>query len=79
MPENFEKWQKYPYFENAVSEQNFENPISPTPIIRHKKPKYEIWCHSDTRRKISTIHIAEETGYVNSKIAHFWTKIERVS
>ena len=33
MPQKCEKWQKYPGFENAVSEQNFENPTIPTPII----------------------------------------------
>ena len=38
-------------------EQNFENTTSPTPIIRNKKPKYEIWCHSDTGWKSGTIHI----------------------
>ena len=57
MPLKLEKCRKYPCFENAVSERNFENPILPTPIIRHKKPKYEIWCHSDTGRKDGTIHV----------------------
>ena len=29
--------------------------------------------------KVALFTQTEETGYVNSKIAHFWTKIERVS
>ena len=57
MPLKREKWQKYPCFENAVSEWNFKIPTLPTPIIKYKKPKYEIWCHSDTVRKSGTIHI----------------------
>ena len=79
MPLKREKWRKYPYFENAVLEWNFEILTSPTPIFRNKKPKYEIWCHSDTVRKSGTIHITEETGDVNSKIMDFWTEIKRVS
>ena len=39
MPLKHEKWQKYPYFENAVSERNFENPISLTAIFKYKKLK----------------------------------------
>ena len=46
-----------PALKNAVSEWNFEILTSPTPIFRHKKPKYEIWCHSDTVRKSGTIHV----------------------
>ena len=57
----FKNDENTPALKNAVSEQNFENPISPTPIIKHKKPKYEIWCHSDTGRKSGTIHVTEET------------------
>ena len=61
-PSEREKKVSETYFENGVSERNFENPILPTPIIRHKKPKSEFSCHSDTVRKSGTIHVNRGNG-----------------